>query len=836
MEYESISKFLDKGSKEGEWITGLIDIRLELHGRKEKEGEGEKGEKVNELSLSNFSRFSLDKILLDSEGGSKLSEGSDKRSQIFECWLPCAVYCEDKTTPKTSTQNSDVNSELVDPSSGIQGTGSGTSDSGSGTGVDAVTETERVTASKGETRGGTGVDAGTVTGAAGGRRYSGEAGPWQSAGVERGAGVGASSGDSQDSSDGLQQEQRQGLEQGQGGGQGQAEGQRQGQGEGGGQGQGEGQGRGGYYLNTSYSFGKEDSKVNDGIETITEKEKEREREMEEEKLMEEEKDRNNGDEVIMNVPNKKYRSNSTTNGLKLDGVPDRFELSRSFSEASMRYPDLLSPLKYARSVVLDDEKNDGEKRREMEEEGKEGMREDDERKEGGSERRGGEEKDGEWGGEKGSEKECERERGGGMVKEERHEDKEKRRRATHHHHKNPLTALESNAHTAITSPRRWSLDSIYLLNQSSSTSYSLPPMSQRSQGNDMMTRQINEISKFKMLENERNERSGRNERNERNEKGEKLRKNSRGEIIVRYEKYENNGEYERKGSRRDLSITAHRKEKEREREIEKEKDEGKEREKEEEKEREKRMGKEREKERERSKEKDKERDKERDRRNDKSSEKINPEDNQKRRRSLLATFSSAAMLSSPSHSQSYLASQSHTQSQSILDSDTHPHNDSFNNTRKARPLSSDSFSGSFFSRMSRVFNLTTSSPSPTQNQLSHTFSRFTTKNNESIVYEKRSPKSRLRVLLIEDSLAAQKLLGSWLRANGCDVMGALNGKLGLKCMKVKQFDICFVDFVTVRTFVFLYILFTTLHTVLLRLVIVFLLYFSTSTSFAHYHI
>ena len=71
--------------------------------------------------------------------------------------------------------------------------------------------------------------------------------------------------------------------------------------------------------------------------------------------------------------------------------------------------------------------------------------------------------------------------------------------------------------------------------------------------------------------------------------------------------------------------------------------------------------------------------------------------------------------------------------------------------------------------------------------------------HDIVIYEKRSPKSRLRVLLIEDSLAVQKLLGSWLRANGCDVMGALNGKLGLKCMKIKQFDICFVDFVTVRS-------------------------------------
>ena len=762
----------------------MIDIRLELHGRKEKEGEGEKeGEKVNELSLSNISRFSLDKILLDSEGGSKLSESGDKRSQIFECWLPCAVYCEDKTSAKTSTQNSD-NLESVDPSSGIQSTGSGTAGSGSGTGLKR-TETEPGSASKGET-----VE--TVTGSGpgtGGERGTGTGlGAGESAAVGRGAGVGvgASSGDSQDSSDGLGQGQEQG--QGRGGGGEQRLGQEQ------------GQGKGGYYLNASFTSRTEDSKANDSIDIVTEKEKEREKV--------EKGERKDDDEVIMNIPKiKKYRSNSTANELKLDGVSDRYELSRSFSEASMRFPDLLSPLKYARSVVLNGEKNDGEKKSDVEEEGKEGNREGEEGKEGGSERGRGEEKEGEKGGSREEEKEGgreivgergggrEREKGGGMEKEERHEDKEKRRRATHHHHPTPITTLESNTHTAITSPRRWSLDSIYALNQNSSSSYSLPPMSQSSQGNDMMSRQINEIAKFKILENERNERI------ERNEKGEKLRKNSRGEIIVRYEKYENNGVYERKGSRRDLSVTAHRKENELEKEKGEEKEEvnDKEKEREREREREKRIEKEREKERERNKEK------ERDKRSDKSSEKIIVEDNQKRRRSLLATFSSAAMLSSPSHSQSYLASQSQlqsqSQSQSVLDSDTHTHNDSFNNTRKARRLSSDSFSGSFFSRMSRVFNLTTSSPSPTHNQLSHTFSRFTTKNNDSIVYEKRSPKSRLRVLLIEDSLAAQKLLGSWLRANGCDVMGALNGKLGLKCMKVKQFDICFVDFVTVRTYI-----------------------------------
>ena len=99
-----------------------------------------------------------------------------------------------------------------------------------------------------------------------------------------------------------------------------------------------------------------------------------------------------------------------------------------------------------------------------------------------------------------------------------------------------------------------------------------------------------------------------------------------------------------------------------------------------------------------------------------------------------------------------------------------------------------STNGSFFSRITRAFSLNKSITSAT--------SQSSTKREKS----GRSGsllQPRLRVLLIEDSLASQKATALFLRAHGCDVTTVLNGKLGLKCMKTKQFDVCFVDFFTV---------------------------------------
>jgi CheY-like chemotaxis protein len=38
------------------------------------------------------------------------------------------------------------------------------------------------------------------------------------------------------------------------------------------------------------------------------------------------------------------------------------------------------------------------------------------------------------------------------------------------------------------------------------------------------------------------------------------------------------------------------------------------------------------------------------------------------------------------------------------------------------------------------------------------------------------------------------MMGKWLKRNCCDVTTASNGKLGLKCLREEQFDVCFMDF------------------------------------------
>jgi PleD family two-component response regulator len=55
----------------------------------------------------------------------------------------------------------------------------------------------------------------------------------------------------------------------------------------------------------------------------------------------------------------------------------------------------------------------------------------------------------------------------------------------------------------------------------------------------------------------------------------------------------------------------------------------------------------------------------------------------------------------------------------------------------------------------------------------------------------------LRILLVDDTLSVQKLMGRWLKNQGCEVTYALNGKIGLHLLKTQQFDICFMDFLMV---------------------------------------
>jgi CheY-like chemotaxis protein len=56
------------------------------------------------------------------------------------------------------------------------------------------------------------------------------------------------------------------------------------------------------------------------------------------------------------------------------------------------------------------------------------------------------------------------------------------------------------------------------------------------------------------------------------------------------------------------------------------------------------------------------------------------------------------------------------------------------------------------------------------------------------------------VLLVEDTVSQQKLMGKWLNGQGCEVTFAINGKIGLELLKTRQFDICLMDFLMVGFF------------------------------------
>ena len=57
----------------------------------------------------------------------------------------------------------------------------------------------------------------------------------------------------------------------------------------------------------------------------------------------------------------------------------------------------------------------------------------------------------------------------------------------------------------------------------------------------------------------------------------------------------------------------------------------------------------------------------------------------------------------------------------------------------------------------------------------------------------------MRVLVVDDSIAIQKVMKRWLESNGCVVTIAANGKVGLALVKEQRFDITFMDFLMVNT-------------------------------------
>jgi CheY-like chemotaxis protein len=60
-----------------------------------------------------------------------------------------------------------------------------------------------------------------------------------------------------------------------------------------------------------------------------------------------------------------------------------------------------------------------------------------------------------------------------------------------------------------------------------------------------------------------------------------------------------------------------------------------------------------------------------------------------------------------------------------------------------------------------------------------------------------APQRKLRVLIVDDSPAIQKILGKWLQRNDCEVISALNGQLGVEALQTSvtsPFDLVFMDF------------------------------------------
>jgi hypothetical protein len=78
-------------------------------------------------------------------------------------------------------------------------------------------------------------------------------------------------------------------------------------------------------------------------------------------------------------------------------------------------------------------------------------------------------------------------------------------------------------------------------------------------------------------------------------------------------------------------------------------------------------------------------------------------------------------------------------------------------------------------------------------------------NPEILKKVEKKPIVKLRILLVDDTLSVQKLMGRWLKNQGCEVMFAQNGKIGLHLLKTQQFDICFMDFLMVSYTLYHYI-------------------------------
>ena len=70
-----------------------------------------------------------------------------------------------------------------------------------------------------------------------------------------------------------------------------------------------------------------------------------------------------------------------------------------------------------------------------------------------------------------------------------------------------------------------------------------------------------------------------------------------------------------------------------------------------------------------------------------------------------------------------------------------------------------------------------------------------------LLSSKLSPKKAFRVLIVDDSFAIQKVMKRLLECSGCMVTIAENGKVGLTLLKEQPFDITFMDFLMVRSYI-----------------------------------
>ena len=77
-------------------------------------------------------------------------------------------------------------------------------------------------------------------------------------------------------------------------------------------------------------------------------------------------------------------------------------------------------------------------------------------------------------------------------------------------------------------------------------------------------------------------------------------------------------------------------------------------------------------------------------------------------------------------------------------------------------------------------------------------------NDDTYVVAMHSSNTQpLRILLVDDSVAIQKVMRRWFESHGCVVTVAENGKVGLRLLKDNEYDITFIDFLMVSKYIYI---------------------------------